>query len=179
MGNDRPDGIPFDQKTQPGPGHYDPNDSLVEPRSPLGKINPIPGFDGPVKDTPGPGTYDPEYSAVKERAPSAKVAKCKRDFLTVSGLDMSQPGPGHYDANLPGNSQSFTIGEKLLTGPANNNPGPCSYALTHSQTEHKSPSHDFSRSPERVNDSRNETGINLGPGSYDRKFDFVSGNTSL
>lgn len=85
-------------RNRPGPGAYDPNVSLIEPRSPLAKINPPPSYEGGLKDAPGPGTYDPELSAVKERAPYGKMAKSKRDFLTLSASDLiNQPGPGAYN----------------------------------------------------------------------------------
>jgi Sperm-tail PG-rich repeat len=104
-GSNRFGNLPEELRNQPGPGHYDANMSLQEPRSPLGKINPIPSHETGVRDTPGPGTYDPELSAVKERAPSAKIAKSKRDFLTISASDLlAQPGPGYYNPSHPGNS---------------------------------------------------------------------------
>lgn len=148
----------------------------------MAKINPVPAHEGGINDAPGPGTYDPELSAIKEKAPAAKMAKSKRDFLTLSTNDLlAQPGPGYYNPSHPGNSQSFTIGEKLNDTTANANPGPGSYNPTLSQTDCRSPQYDFTKSPERDGDiSRNDgAGANLGPGSYDRKFDFVSGNTSI
>ena len=156
----------FDLLANPGPGHYDPLIALTGLRSSLAKINPIPVFEGGEKETPGPGHYDPEHQAISARAPTTRVARSKRDFLTV---DISLPGPGQYDALQPGNSLSFTIGEKLRDNVKGSMVGPGSYAATHSQTDTRSPQHDFARSPERLMTvSRTENGL-LGPGSYDAK----------
>lgn len=44
------------QEQYPGPGQYDPTDSLTEVRNPYAKINPYHAESG-IKETPGPGYY--------------------------------------------------------------------------------------------------------------------------
>jgi hypothetical protein len=120
------------RKTTPGPGEYDPLDTLIRPHSgnvriagPAMKLRD--SFTGNGSQTPGPGAYDLS-SLIGTDAPS--IAMKGRGIDTTRDCS---PGPGTYDlidsiSNLK-SSPGYKVGrsKRDYLSSANNLPGPGAY----------------------------------------------------
>ena len=104
--------VTYDINDVPGPGAYLKEDKWVTRRK-----STIPKGASPdyftVQDTPGPGQYETSVKRkIEDRPNSSFASRSKRELRKIN----SNPGPGDYDPEIPGDNDKISIVIKEAAG---------------------------------------------------------------